>query len=226
MITLKQSIKAIIRWFWLVLLPLIIVALYLGLTYRPPASSYQVVIRLATGGHPAETLSEDYDRYYAWLSSEYIANGLADIAVTQGFAQKASERLAAEGLSVSGPQLHNALASDNTQSIAIIYITWHDPEQLNLIGPVVGETLIDSGSSFYPQMQEIGPVARIVDMPAPHAIAPSIRNRILQPGLRLIVAGALGVGLAMVAHYIDPFVRSEEDIESQNVTVLTRIPRT
>jgi capsular polysaccharide biosynthesis protein len=225
MMTLKENIKAIARWYWLVLLPVVIVALYIALTYQPPPPLYQVALRLATGGDPAEPLSEDYDRYYAWLSSEYIANGLADLAVTQGFAQRAAERLTENNLRVSGTQLHHAIASDNTQSVAIIYLTWHDADELATIAPIIGQTLIDVGGEFYPQMQRIGPVARIVDMPAPQPIAPSIRNQILQPGLRLVLASALGIGMALLVHYVDPFVRTEEDIKSHNITILTQIPR-
>ena len=225
MLTLKQSLKVIVRWFWLALLPIIVVALYLVLTYQAPSTMYQVVIQLATGGHPAQTLSRDYDRYYAWLSSEYIANGLSDIAVTQGFADRVSERLAEQGLTLSGAQLHPAFASDNTQSIAIIYITWPNPEELGRIAPVAARTLIDSGSTFYPQMEGIGPVARVIDLPAPHPIAPSLRNQLLGPGLRLALGSAVGIGLALLAHYLDPLVRSEEDITSQGVTILSRVPR-
>ena len=36
-----------------------------------------VAMRFAAGTEPAG-LSEDYDRYYPWATSEYIANGLAD----------------------------------------------------------------------------------------------------------------------------------------------------
>jgi capsular polysaccharide biosynthesis protein len=225
MYTLKQSLRAVVRWFWLALLPIVVVALYLILTYQAPPTTYQVVIQLATGGHPAEALSKDYDRYYAWLSSEYIANGLSDIAVTQGFADKVSERLAEEGLNLSGAELHPAFASDNTQSIAIIYITWSNPEELGRIAPVAARTLIDSGSTFYPQMDDIGPVARIIDLPAPHPIAPSIRNQLLGPGLRLAMGAAVGIGLALLAHYLDPFVRSEDDVTSQDVKILSRVPR-
>ncbi len=225
MVNLKQILKAVVRWFWLALLPVIIVALYLVLTYRAPATSYQVVLQLATGGEPAETLSANYDRYYAWLSSEYIANGLADIAITQEFANRVSEVLAEDGIDVSAAQLQPALASDNTQSLAIVYITWPNSDELRQIAPVVARTLSESGSDFYPQMEDIGTVARIVDLPEPRPIAPSFRNQILGPGLRLILAVALGIGLALITHYIDPFVRSDADIESQNVSVLAKIPR-
>jgi capsular polysaccharide biosynthesis protein len=225
MFTLKQIVKAIARWFWLAVLPVVIVALYLALTYQPPATSYQVTLKLATGGHPAETLSEDYDRYYAWLSSEYIANGLSDLAVTQGFAAEVSEHLAESGIDVSGAQLHNAIASDNTQSLTIIYITWPNPKELNVIAPILGQTLIESGAEYYPQMQDISTIARIVDMPMAHPVAPSIRSQLLGPGLRLVLAGVVGIGLALVTHYLDPFVRSKEDIESQNIKLLTQIPK-
>lgn len=225
MITLKQGLRAIIRWFWLALLPVVVIALYLVLTYQEPPTSYQIVMQLATGGQPAEQLSKDYDRYYAWLSSEYIANGLSDIAVTQEFSQKVSERLEEEGLEISAAQLRGALASDNTQSVAIIYLTWPDPDELSHLAPIVGHTLIDSGSTFYPQMRNIGPVARIIDVTDPHPIAPSLKTQLLGPGLRLALGGAVGIGLALVAHYLDPFVRSVKDLEAQEVTLLSQIPR-
>lgn len=224
MISLGRIRKVIIRWFWLALAPVVIVALYLVLTYEPPATSYQVVLQLAVGGEPAEPLSADYDRYYAWLSSEYIANGLSDIAVTRGFAAQVSEQLAKEGLTVSASRLRTALASDNTQSLTILYVTWPNPEELRLIAPVIARTLIDSGSDFYPQMRNIGTVARVIDLPDPHPIAPSLRHQLLGPALRLILAGAFGIGLALVTHYLDPFVRATEDIESQKVPVLVQIP--
>ena len=68
---------------------------------------YGVTMRFATGGEPAGALSNDYDRYYAWLSSEYIANGLADIAASDTFASMSQKQLsenAFDNLTRSNPR--------------------------------------------------------------------------------------------------------------------------
>ena len=83
---LRAYWNVIVRRWWLVLAPLAVVAVVMGATYRRPPTSYQVVLRCAAGTTCAG-LSVDYDRYYPWLTSEYIANGLADVAETGVFAQ-------------------------------------------------------------------------------------------------------------------------------------------
>ena len=93
--------KAFVRWWWLGLIPVLIVAMVLGISYQKPPTPYRVTLRFATGGLPSESLSDDYDRYYAWLSSEYIANGLADIATSDSFANQIGHRLQENGVEIS-----------------------------------------------------------------------------------------------------------------------------
>ena len=78
------------------LTPVLVVAIYLGVTYHPPATTYQVVMSFTAGETPAG-LSVDYGRYYIWLSSEYVANGLADVARTEKFAEAVAERVVSQG---------------------------------------------------------------------------------------------------------------------------------
>jgi capsular polysaccharide biosynthesis protein len=84
--------KVLLRRWWLVVVPVLVVAIYTAATYTPPGPVYQVTMRFAAGTKP-EGLSEDYDRYYPWLTSEYVANGLADAARTGAFAEAVAARL-------------------------------------------------------------------------------------------------------------------------------------
>jgi capsular polysaccharide biosynthesis protein len=222
---LRQLMKALRYWWWLGAIPIAVVGLYLGLTYRAPATAYRIEMRFTTGSLPAETLSPDYDRYYAWLTSEYIANGLADLAVTGEFAQAVADRLAEEGITAAAGALQAAIVTDNAQSILVVYITWPSPAEAIAIAEAITEELVVNGPSYYPQMAGVGVVAYPVDPPSPIPLQPSLRARLLGPGVRLLLATAVGFGLVLLAHYIDPWVHEPSEVEALDVPVVGLVPR-
>ena len=225
MIELEQILTAIRRWWWLAVIPVAVVLAYTGATYQAPATYYQVTMRFVAGGQPASALSSDYDRYYAWLSSEYIANALADLAVTERFARTVADRLSDAGLSVPPAAIQAATATDNAQSVMMVYVTWPNPAETAIIAETIGSTLLESGPSYYPQMDGIGQVARLADAPAVVELPPSLRARLLGPALRVLIAAGLGLGLVLLANFIDPRIRSCADVEASDLTLLGTIPR-
>ena len=222
---LKRLIKILLRWWWLAAIPVVVVAGYVGLTFRSPAVAYQVVMRFAAGSHPAADLSADYDRYYAWLTSEYIANALADLAVTGTFAEAVSFRLATQGLEVAPGAIRGAIASDNAQSVLVIYLTWPDAANAGVVAEAISAELTENGVAYFPQLAAAGNVARRVDAINPVPLPPSLRTQLLGPGLRLALAAAVGVGLIALAHYFDPLVRERDELDRLDVPVLASIPR-
>ncbi|MGC9399374.1 MAG: hypothetical protein ACP5HM_09585 [Anaerolineae bacterium] len=217
-------IKILLRRWWLALAPVVVVAAYVGLTYRPPAPTYQVVMRYATGTEPAG-LSEDYDRYYPWLASEYIANGLADVAETRAFADAVAARLAEAGAEVAGAALQGAIVTDNSQSILVLYLTWPDATQIVALAEAITVELTTNGAQYFPQLEGVGAPVRLLDPPTPVLQAPSLRAQMLGPGLRLLLALAVGVGLAFLAHYLDPTLHERSEVEALGVPVRGVIPR-
>lgn len=222
---LKQILRIAWRWWWLGLIPVVVVAAYLVLTYQTPAASYQVILRFATGSEPSPELSPDHDRYYAWLASEYIANGLADLATTSSFSQAVVQRLADQHITVAPQAIQGALASDNAQSVLVVYLTWPDPQQAVTIAEAVGAELLESGPGYYPQMDNVGSVARLADVPVAISLPPSLRAQLLGPAIRLATAAAAGAGLIFLAHYLDPRVRETGDLQAAGLRVLGLIPR-
>ncbi len=211
------------RW-WLIVLPVAVTGLWLARSYHPPATTYQTVIRFAVGTKPAPQLSADYDRYYPWLTSEYIANALADAAVSDRFAERVSAHLAAEGIEIPASALRGAFIGDNAQSITVLYITWHDSTQLEAIARAAETVIAEEMSNDFPQMAGLGAVARPLDEPTIIPLAPSLRSQLLGPVMRLGIAFALGLLLAFLAHYFDPFVRDVEDVEAAGLSVRAIIP--
>jgi capsular polysaccharide biosynthesis protein len=220
---LRQIIKALIRRWWLVIAPAMVVLAYTALTYQSPPTVYQVVMRYATGTEPAG-LSVDYDRYYPWLTSEYIANGLADVAETGAFAQAVSHRLGEQGLSIDPAAVRGAIVTDNAQSILVVYLTWPTAEQAPAIAEAVTGELIENSSAYFPQLEDLEPAVRLLDDPAPVPLPPGLRAQLLGPAVRAGLAFAVGIALALVWHYLDPTVREAEELEAMGLPVVGRIP--
>ncbi len=219
---LRTYAKILLRRWWLVVTPLILVVTFLAVTYAPLPTSYRVVMRFSAGTEPAG-LSVDYDRYYPWLTSEYVANGLADVAETGLFARAVIDRL--EGLEVSPGAVQGAIVTDNAQSILVVYLTWHDPDGAVALADAVTEELTENSAAYYPQLEGLRPAVRLLDEPVPVPMPPGLRAQLTGPAIRMALALFVGVGMAFLWHYLDPTIQEVETMEEMGVPVLARIPR-
>jgi capsular polysaccharide biosynthesis protein len=208
------------RW-WLVVVPVVVVALYAAATYTPPGPVYQVTMRFAAGTKPAG-LSEDYDRYYPWLASEYIANGLADVARTGAFAEAVAERVGDSNLAGA---IQGGIVTDSAQSVMVVYLTWPDAEQIIDVADAITAELTQNGAAYFPQLTGVEPAVRRLDTPSPAALAPGLRAQLMGPAVKIGLALVIGVALALLWHYLDPTVREAEEIESIGLSVLAEIPK-
>lgn len=221
---LRTYWRILIRRWWLVITPVLVVVAHVASTYTRPAPFFQVVMRFAAGTEPAG-VSADYDRYYPWLASEYIANGLADLAETHVFAQAISSRLAEKGFELATSAIESAIVTDNAQSILVVYLTWFDDTQAVAIAEAVVAELAENSAAYYPQLADIGPAVRVLDPPVARPVAPSLRTQLLEPAIRIGLAVAVGAALAFLWHYLDPTVSEAAELEALGLPVLARIPR-
>lgn len=220
----RHFLRVVVRRWWLAVAPVAVVLAHLVITYHPPPTVYQVVMRFAAGTQPAG-LSLDYDRYYPWLTSEYIANGLADVAETRTFAQAVADRLAERGVTVDPAAVQAAIVTDNAQSILVVYLTWPDPARCRVLAEAVADELTQNGAAYFPQLEGLDPAVRLLDSPEPFPLPPSLRAQMLGPAVRLGLALAVGIGMALAWHYFDPTVRDPEELEALGIPVLARIPK-
>ncbi|MDY7077360.1 MAG: hypothetical protein SXV54_10605 [Chloroflexota bacterium] len=221
---LRTYWKILLRRWWLVVAPVAVIILYVAATYAPPGLAYQVVMRFAAGTKPAG-LSEDYDRYYTWLTSEYIANGLADAAGTETFARAVAVRLAEVGHKVSPGAIQPAIVTDNAQSILVVYLTWPNAEQIVAVAEAITAELTGNGAAYFPQLEGVEPSVRLLDTPAPIPLPPGLRAQLMGPAIKIGLALVVGVALALLWHYLDPTVRETVELEELGLGVLAEIPR-
>jgi len=194
-------------------------------TWRPAPTVYNAGVRFLVGQPPGAAAAEfDEQRYYNWLSSEYIVNGLTDWIRGGNFAAAVSRRLAAQGIDAPAGLIQGGLAVDNARSMLTVSLTAGDPALLTqMLGSVV-TVLTEDNAAALPQLGGERAVLIQLDEPVVNAIAPGLRSQLDLP-LRVALALAAGLGLALLAHYIDPTVRDRAELERLRLPVMAEIPK-
>ena len=212
------------RWL-LVLIPAVIVLAIGLLTYRPPAPLYNVGVRFIAGQQPTiGSDTSDEERNNAWTASEYLANSLTDWVRTGHFAAAVSEELAAQGIDVPPAAIVAGAAADNARSTITLSFTYPDPAVLASIMDAAITVLKERNHEALPQLG--GKPAEVV------ALDPAIVNQLpaglrarLELPLRILLALAAGVGLALLVEYLDPTLHSRREVEGMGLSVLGEIPK-
>lgn len=202
------------------------VVLVVGLvTYSPPGTAYNAGIRFIVSQEPSEAAAEsDEERLANWQTSEYIVNGLTDWVRGGQFAQLVSERLAESGLNIDAGAVRGSIAADNTRSMMTLSMTFGDAAALEAMMNAAAAVLVEENEVGLPQLG--GETAALVqlDQPIINPVTAGILEQLQLP-LRIVLAVGAGVALAFLVDYLDPSVRSKEELEEMGLAVMGEIPR-
>jgi capsular polysaccharide biosynthesis protein len=207
------------RWL-IVLIPAVMVLAVGLLTYRPPVPVYNVGVRFLVAQAPAPESNTDEQRYYNWLTSEYIVNGLTDWVRGTEFATAVSAQLAAQDIAMPPGAIR--VFPDNTRSMLTISMSHTSTPELAAMIEAVTTVLIEQNA--LPQLG--GEKAEIVPLDQPHInqIPPSLRDQLDLP-LRVLLALGVGVGLALLAEYLDPTIRERDELAGLGLEIMGEIPK-
>jgi capsular polysaccharide biosynthesis protein len=218
---LRTLLKILKRYWYLIILPPLLVGVFTFITYRAPATAYTSTLRFSVGYAPEPQITSLYDRKYpAWLTSEYIAGGLSDWAKTGDFAQAVADTA---GNGITAGEVAGSLVSDHLRSIVVLYLNGGDPDRLTAIGHAVTTVLQQRNNIVFPQNGE-GATVTALDGVVVAPTAPSLRDRLDIP-IRLALGLALGVVLAFLVWYFDPRIRERADAEAIGVNIIGEIPK-
>jgi capsular polysaccharide biosynthesis protein len=211
---------------WLLIFIPSLVVLGIGLaTYQSPPPVYNVGARFLVAQPPgAGALTDDEQRYFNWLSSEYIVNGLTDWVRGGKFAEAVSAALAEEGLDVPPHAIQGGLAADNARSMLLLSMTYGDGETLAAMMATAVTLITEENAAALPQLG--GETAVIIPLDPIHVnqIPAGIRSQLDLP-LRLAIALAAGIGLALLVEYLDPTLRDRREVEALDLPILGEIPK-
>lgn len=218
--------RLILRRWWLVVLPVLVIGAITLATRPTPVIVYQVKMRFAVGLPPEQVPGVyNFDRHYDWLASEYFTRGVQDILTTSKFGGAVAARLpdALRSSSTITGAIQGALRSDYRASVIDVFVTWNDPAQAAQIAQGVIDELAQNSAAYWPQLTNanVSPV-RVLDAPVPYPLSIDLRNRFDVP-MRVGLGVALGLALAFVAHYFDRVLRDRREVELMGLPVLIEI---
>jgi capsular polysaccharide biosynthesis protein len=218
---LRTLLKILRRYWYLIVIPPLLVSVFSLITYRAPAPGYTSTLRFSVGYAPEQQATSLYDRNYpAWLTSEYIAGGLSDWAKTGDFAQAVADEA---GQNLSAGEVAGSLVSDHLRSIVVLYLNGGDADKLTAIGTAAIQVLQQRNNIVFPQ-NGAGATVTALDGVVVAPAAPSLRARLDIP-IRLALGLVFGVVLAFVAYYLDPRVRDRADVEAIGLSIIVEIPK-
>jgi capsular polysaccharide biosynthesis protein len=212
------------RWL-LIVIPVAVVLLFTIATYQAPPPFYNVGMHYLVSQEPASAVANaDEQRYYNWLTSEYIVNGLTDWVKGSEFATTVSAELAQQGWEIPAGVIQGSLAADNVRSKLEISLNNPDPKALEAMMAAVTVVVQEQNADALPQLG--GETAVVVPLSEPviNQISPGIRSQLDLP-VRILVALIAGVGLALLVEYLDPTIRESHELKAIGLEILGEIPK-
>jgi len=218
---LKRYWGIIWRRLWLVLTLVAIVLASYVLLASEPQQSFSSSMRFVVGVRPEPGGDYySYDRYYTWLTAEYLVDDLSEVVKSQAFAEDVA-RLA--GIAVPPGAIQGATSAGKLHRILSVTVIWPDEHELMTIANAIVTVLTSQAERYFAQLSTESATVTVIDAPTVAPIPRSLRDRLDLP-LRLILAAIAGIGLTFLLDYLDGSVRHREDLVALGVPVLGEIP--
>ncbi len=163
-----------------------------------------------------------YDRYYTWLTSEYLVDDFGEVIKSEAFAQDVSRRL---GEAVSPETIKRELSTKKTHRILAVTVTTGSQQQSANIASAIKEVMEERAADYFLQLDTRDAMLRVIDGPSVEPEMGRLRKA-LEIGLRTVVGFLAAVALAFLLHYLDPSVRDAAEAERVlGLPVLAEVPR-
>jgi hypothetical protein len=218
------------RW-WLIALPFG-VALLLTLpslidVVSPPVT-YSVQVRLTAAAPPnaqIEGVTTPYEDsvYVPLLASEYVVVNLPPWITSDSFAAEVSRVLSEQGIDIDANDLRPAFYADTFRSVVTLYVGWDDEAEIRAIAASAITVLQTRNQTYFPQFAGAPVEVVALDDVRVNQAVPPITTR-AAPLIRLIIGLAAGIGLAVLAEYLDNSLRTPAEVEALGLNVLAEIP--
>jgi capsular polysaccharide biosynthesis protein len=225
---LKQYWQIIWKRAWIPALLLVIVAGASLLTRQTSLPTYSTTMRFTVGVKPQEVPDQyTYDSYYAWLSSEYLADDMTAIVSSQAFAADVNRRLVEMASSVQIPpgSIGGVTIAEKQHRILRLNVSWSSPTELADIAQAIVGVMEEDSPKYLTQLGTPGALINIIDEPSPPAANPPALTQRLNLPLRLLLALAAGLALTFLLDYLDDSIRGRPELETMGIVVLAEVPR-
>ncbi len=207
-------------WLILVLMALFLLSYFLLAHQAPP--SYTATMRFVVGIKPEAVTGGyyTYDRYYTWLTAEYLLDDLAEVVKSRAFAADVATMA---GTNIPAGVIQGSTSAGKLHRILTVTMTWGNPDELARLADALTRVLRERGATYFAQLSTENAVISVIDPPAIGPVGASLRQRLDLP-LRLLLALVLGIALTFLLDYLDDTIRHRGDLDSLGLPVLGEIP--
>jgi capsular polysaccharide biosynthesis protein len=229
-----QYFEIVRRRWWIVALTTLAALLVAGaLAYRG-ANAYKATVRVAVStpipedcsGRPAPSTdglpSRFYDcYYYAWLTSEYLADDLSEIVRSRSFAEDIGATL---GEPVDPKSISDVLRTRKTHRILSITVTANTFDRAQRLGDAIIKVLGTQPGKYLAQLATQHGQVVVIDPPETQR-GDGAAAVALDIGLKTLLGLLFGLALVFALDYLDPTVRNARDAErTLGLPILAEIP--
>ncbi|NDJ63295.1 MAG: hypothetical protein GYB67_19400 [Chloroflexi bacterium] len=221
-------VRVLLRRWWLVLLPVIVVAVFSvpDLLRDGPSGPTRYAVQIdysAVQSLDAIPRTEG-DYQDIWRSSELTVDAFTRWVTGNLFAEEVAvvAQAALDNTPIDPAVL--SIVGSNEGVVGRLDITWGDADQLAALAEAAVVVLQSRSQVYFAQLGGAPAEVTILSQSPVTPQPPDLPNR-FAPFLRIGLGLLAGVGLALLAHYLDPAVRRRPDVEALGLTVIATIPR-
>lgn len=222
---LRMVARVLLRRWWLIVIPVVITAVFAlpaVLDGSAQTGGFTTIIRYSAAQQVDALPPRDGDLQDIWIASEYTVNALTSWVQTESFKREVALVAADQDMLINQPLL--AIHADNQRSVGQLFLSYPDEAVLALIAQAAIDVLQTRNQLYFPQMGSAPARVTILDTPVINAAPPPLTNR-FAPFIRVGLGLLAGVGLALLAHYLDPTLRRREEVEALGLPVIATLPR-
>lgn len=222
---LREFATVLRRWWWLVLAPVLVAAIFAvpALLNRTQAAPGYTVTLLYSAFQNLDGLPRPDGNYEdVWISSELLVNAFSDWLKGSTFKTELANALTGQEPAFDPALL--AAAADNDRAVGMVTFSYPDAAVLQAIVEATIPIMNATSNGYFAQLGTAPAQANLLSQSAITPLNPPLPDR-FGPLIQLAIALAAGIGLAALAHYLDPYVRARRDLELSGLPVLALIPR-
>jgi len=204
----------------------VVLALALGsylLADRDAPQTYAASMRFVVGILPESPPGDayTYDRYYTWLTAEYLVDDLSEVVKSRAFADAVSAQT--DALIAPGA-IQGMTSAGKLHRILTVSVAGADASQVEQVANGIVSVLGTSGHTFFAQLDTESARVTLIDPPQVALVAQSLRDRLDLP-FRLALGVILGLVLAFCVDYVQDAVHDRSDVSDLGIRLLATIPR-
>jgi capsular polysaccharide biosynthesis protein len=221
------------RW-WLVAIPTLVAFLIAGLVAYRGASAYKATVRVAVSTPlpehctnraapaPSGLPTAFYDcNYYAWLTSEYLADDLSELVRSRSFAEDIG---AVMGEKIDPRSISDVMRTRKTHRVISITVTANTFDRAQRIGDAIVQVLGTQPGKYLAQLATQQGQIVVID-PAETQRGDGAGAVALDIALKTLLGLLFGLALVFALDYLDPTVRDARDAErTLGLPILGEIP--